>query len=115
MASKNVLNELNEYKNVIEDAKRPLYPGSIDFTKLSTTVELYDLNVKSGWSDTSFDQTLELQKDVLPKDNTLLDSAYDAKKLIKSLGLNYDMIHTCPNDCILYQGSYESKYQFPTC
>ena len=58
--------------------------------------------MKSGWSDTSFDQMLKLQKKVLPKDNTFPDSAYAAKKLIKSLGLNYDMIHACPNDFILY-------------
>jgi len=55
LASKNVLNELNEYKKLIEDAKRPLYPCCVDFTKLSATVEFYNLKVKSGWSDTSFD------------------------------------------------------------
>lgn len=115
LASTNVLNEVNEYKKLIEDAKRPLYPGCVDFTKLSATVEFYNLKVKSGWSDTSFDQMLKLQKKVLPKDNTFPDSAYAAKKLIKSLGLNYDMIHACPNDCILYRGSYESKDQCPTC
>lgn len=80
-------------RKLIEDAKRPLYPGCVDFTKLSATVEFYNLNVKNRWSDTSFDQMLKLQKDVLPKDNTLPDSAYVAKKLIKSFGLNYDMIH----------------------
>jgi hypothetical protein len=115
LASTNVLNEVNEYRKLIEDAKMPLYPGCVDFTKLSTTMEYYNLKVNSGWSDRSFGQMLKLHKNTLPRDNTLPDSAYAAKKLIKSLGLNYDMIHACPNDCILYRGSNESKDECPTC
>ena len=78
-------------------------------------MKLYNLKVKNGWFDSSFFQMLKLQKDMLPKYNTLLDYTYDAKMLIKSLGLHYDMIYACPNDCILYQRKYESKYEFPTC
>ena len=52
---------------------------------------------------------------MLPKENTLSDSAYAPKRLIKSLGLDYEMIHACQNDCILYWGKYESKHECPTC
>ena len=52
---------------------------------------------------------------MLPTGNTLLESTYAAKSLIKSLGLDYEMIHACHNDCILYWGKYEKINEFQTC
>ena len=37
------------------------------------------------------------------------------KRLIKSLGFNYEMIFACQNDCILYKGKYVSQDKCPTC
>jgi hypothetical protein len=51
---------------------------------------------------------------MIPKKNTLLYSAYFVKRLIKSLGLDYEMIHACQNDCILYHGKYVSRDKCPT-
>ena len=71
--------------------------------------------MKNGWFDTSLTQLLKLLREMLPKENTLLDSAYAAKRLIKTLGLDYEMIHACQNDCILYRGKYVSQDKCPTC
>jgi hypothetical protein len=46
---------------------------------------------------------------MLPKDNELPATTYEAKQLICPLGLEVQMIHTCPNNCILYSGDeYEN-------
>ena len=50
-----------------------------------------------------------------PTGNTLPEYTYAAKSFIKSLGLDYEMIHACHNDCILYWGKYEKINEFPTC
>ena len=92
-----------------------MYLGCTSFTKLSATTKLYNLKVRNGWSDASFNQLLKLQREMLPTGNTLLESTYAAKSLIKSLGLDYEMIHACHNDCILYWGKYEIINEFPTC
>jgi len=52
---------------------------------------------------------------MLPTENTLPNYAYVGKRLIKSLGLDYEMIHACQNDCILNRGKYENKVECPTC
>ena len=52
---------------------------------------------------------------MLPTGNTLIESTYDAKILIKSLGLHYEMIHACHNDLILYWGKHEKINECPTC
>ena len=36
---------------------------------------------------------LQVLQDLLPS---------DAKKIIKDLGLGYEKIHACPNDCMLF-------------
>ena len=45
---------------------------------------------------------------MLPKDNELPSTTYEAKQLVCPLGLEVLKIHTCPNDCILYRGDYEN-------
>jgi hypothetical protein len=48
-------------------------------------------------------------KKMLPNDNELLASTYEAKKIVCPLGLEVQKIHACPNDCILYRGEeYEN-------
>jgi hypothetical protein len=48
-------------------------------------------------------------KKMLPMDNELPASTYEAKKVVCPLGLEVQKIHACPNDCFLYRGEeYES-------
>ena len=91
-----------------DDAEKPLYIGWSKFTKLSAAFKLYNLKVENEWSDKSFTILLNLLKDMLPEANELLDYTYDAKKILCSMGMNYERIHACPNDCILYKKNYES-------
>ena len=45
---------------------------------------------------------------LLPKDNNIPKSREDAKKIISKLGLDYNSIHTCGNDCIFLEVSMKS-------
>ncbi|KAG8473043.1 hypothetical protein CXB51_034963 [Gossypium anomalum] len=42
-------------------------------------------------------------------------SCQDMKRLIKDLGLGYDKIHSCPNDCMLYWGDQKNQQSFHVC
>ncbi|KAL6289134.1 hypothetical protein ACE6H2_006644 [Prunus campanulata] len=94
-----------EFANVIGDGDQPLYPGCRKYTKLSALVKLYNLKAKHGMSDGEF----------LPEGNTIPASMYEAKKTLCALGLSYEKIHACPNDCILYRKEYEDSTNCPTC
>jgi hypothetical protein len=54
-------------------------------------------------------------KKMLPKDNELPASMYEAKKIVCPLGLEVQKIHTCINDYILYHGEYENLNACPMC
>ena len=47
-----------------------------------------------------------LLKKLLPEENTLPKSQYEVKKILCPVGMKYQKIHACPNDCILYRNEY---------
>ena len=52
---------------------------------------------------------------MFPEGNEMASSTYEAKKILRSLGLDYEKIHACPNDCILYRKEYEDIVECPFC
>ena len=69
----------------------------------------------NGWSDKSFTQLLEFLKELLPDDNVLPKGTYEAKKILCKMGLQYEKIHACPKDCILFRNEHESLKTCPIC
>ncbi len=47
-----------------------------------------------------------LQKELLPKNDKLPTTSYEAHKII-SLGLTYNSIHDCHNGCVLFQYTHK--------
>jgi hypothetical protein len=43
------------------------------------------------------------------------DSLYSTKKVIRDLGLEYEKIDACVNDCVLYRNEYADLEQCPIC
>ena len=65
-----------KFKYALEEGQIPLYEGCSKYSKLSSIVELYNLKTKHGWSDTGFNEKLELIKDMFLENNLLLSSIY---------------------------------------
>ena len=57
----------------------------------------------------------ELLKEMLPENNTLPIRNYEGKKILCSIGLENQKIHSCPNDCVLYRDEFASLKVCPTC
>ena len=68
-----------------------------------------------GWSIKSFDMLLELLSIVFPQINPFPSSWGKCKQLKKDLGLYYEKIHACPNDCILYWAERENQEECDKC
>ena len=101
------------FEKLKSDSEEPLYKGCTKFTKLSVTLKLYKLKAGNGWSDKSFTELLELLNEILPKDNVLPKRTYEAKKILCSIGMTYERIYACPNDCILFRNEYASLNMCP--
>ena len=87
---------------LLEDANQPCYESCKHFSKLSTIVHLYHMKCLNGWTNKSSTMLLQFLLDFLPSNAKLPKYCYEAKKIIKDLGLSYKKIHACPKNCILY-------------
>ncbi|XP_075094131.1 uncharacterized protein LOC142161730 [Nicotiana tabacum] len=58
-------------------------------------------------SQRGYDQMIQLLKEALPEDNIMLESYYQTKKLVRSLGLPVEKIDCCNSGCMLYWGDDE--------
>ncbi|CAN6339078.1 unnamed protein product [Urochloa humidicola] len=106
-----------KFEKMLEDHKRPLYPGcKPEQKKLGTALEMLKWKATSGVTDKRFGELLKIVKNMLPEDNELPSTTYEAKKMVRPLGLDVQKIHACPNDCILYRGDeYENLEACPVC
>jgi hypothetical protein len=100
--------DAKKFYNLIDESKQPLYPGCTNFSTLSFIIRMYLLKCLHGWSNASFSSLLELLKEAMP-DLKIPDSFHKTKTMIKGLGLDYEKIDACPNDCMLYWGEYKNE------
>ncbi|XP_074327703.1 uncharacterized protein LOC141665615 [Apium graveolens] len=94
----------SEMFNHIQSEYEPLYPGCEGYTKMKALVKFYNLKAKYEISDTCFSEMLLLVGSMLPQGNTFPSSFSEAKKSLCALGMEYEKIHVCLNDCLLYRG-----------
>ena len=105
----------NFFLRMLGDAEQELYPGCKKYSKLSFIVKLLHLKTMNRWSDKSFNMLIELLKDALPIGETLPGSYYEAKKIVRDLGLDYVKIHACVYDCALFWKAFQDLDTCPKC
>ncbi|KAF6163742.1 hypothetical protein GIB67_023776, partial [Kingdonia uniflora] len=104
-----------EFNKVVQDVMTALYPGCKGFTMLTFVVILFKLKVKHNWSEISFTELLQVFQEVLPPNNKAPADSYRASMIISQVGLDYEEIDACPNDCILYWKENALQIECPTC
>ena len=98
------------YDTLESDSKKPLYLGcKKSLTLLVVVLSLVNVKARYWWSDKSFTSLLQVVHDMLLEDNTLPKSYYQAKKILCLMGMEYQKIHVCLNDCILYRYGLEKN------
>ena len=85
-----------------EDAKRELYPDYTNYSILKFVIEMLNIKVMTNLSNKGLEMMLELLTKVLPKSNLVSRSTYEAKKILRDLGMSYKHIDACKNDCALF-------------
>ncbi|XP_056688996.1 uncharacterized protein [Spinacia oleracea] len=109
------IEEYVTYKKLLEASEEKLYEGCINFSKLSFLLHLFHLKCMNHWSIESFNMLLKLILDAFPQILDFPSSYYYSKKMIKDLGLGYEKIDACPNNCMLYWGEFLEKDKCHVC
>ncbi|XP_041011477.1 uncharacterized protein LOC121255266 [Juglans microcarpa x Juglans regia] len=102
------------FEELLDDAKRPLYPTYDKFSELFFIVKLLHIKTIGGWTVKSFDMVIKLLQAAFP--DALFPASYkEACRLHRGLGFTYTKIHVCPNDCALFWKENAEKDECPKC
>ncbi|XP_042465681.1 uncharacterized protein LOC122048146 [Zingiber officinale] len=94
--------EAKNFYRLLNDSKEPLYQGS-RVSKLLALIKLLHIKNVGQWTNKSFSMLLQLLKEeILPENSDLPDSYSNAKKFIRDIGLSYEKIDACKNNCMLF-------------
>ncbi|CAL2260083.1 unnamed protein product [Prunus armeniaca] len=107
--------EFEQYEKLLKNANQELYPGCESFSVLTAIVELMHGKIKYRMSNLCFDYFLGVFKRMLPTDNCLPKDHKQAQKVLNGLGLGYEKIHACKNNCMLFYKEHESLDTCPIC
>jgi len=108
-------NELEATKDLCKQATHPICEGNI-VSIISATIVLINMVVIHSVSNAYIDELMKyLLTVLLPILIVLFVSHYKAKKLIRKLGLNYIIIHSCLDVCVLYSGDKENLKECLEC
>jgi len=103
----------SKFATILEEMKQVLHPGG-PYTRFSFVVKL--LHIKSFYriSNVGFSAFLDLLSSAFP-DCSIPASYAEAKNVIRALGLGYESIHVCPNNCVLFRKELAKKDACPIC
>ncbi|KAI3786099.1 hypothetical protein L1987_45226 [Smallanthus sonchifolius] len=105
----------DDFEALLKEVQSELYPGCTKFSSLDFLAKLMHIKVKNKWTNSSFDELLELLQSSHPEGNKIPPSHYVAKKTLKKIGLGYESIHVCKNDCALFWKEHHSSQNCPVC
>jgi len=93
----------SRFKQLIEEAKRELYPGCINFSRFTFVIKTLHVQSYYRITNSAFSAILKILSEAFPQFNTIPKSYDEAKKTLRELGLGYVSIHVCPNNCVLFR------------
>ncbi|GJR42937.1 hypothetical protein Tco_1311040 [Tanacetum coccineum] len=108
----------NEFEELYTSANEELYSGCNYVTRLDFMAKFTYFKVKGKLTDSIFNEMLEFFQNVFPtaKGYKLPLLYYAIKKTFKTIGLGYDSIHACVNNCFLFRGDANKDVHFcPVC
>ncbi|KAK1651836.1 hypothetical protein QYE76_069641 [Lolium multiflorum] len=101
------------FAELIEEAKRAASDGGT-MSRFSLTVKLLQAKSYYRISNVAFNAILLIL--ALQYPNSSIPKSYEeALSIIGRLGLGYDSIHVCPNNCVLFRKDYAKENNCPKC
>ena len=82
---------------------------------LSVMVTFLQVNISERMTNKSFDAMLAAFRKVFPDAAELPHTYSKMKNFLHAVGIGYDMIHVCKNNCVLFRKDYANLSECPKC
>ena len=108
--------EAMRFFEMLDAAKQPLYRGCRDgHSPLSSASKLMAIKTDYNLAEECVDAIADFVRDVLPEDNLAPGSYYEVQKLVDGLGLPYQVIDVCIDNCMIYWRTNENRQKCKFC
>ncbi|CAA7018778.1 unnamed protein product [Microthlaspi erraticum] len=95
--------EARKFFDMLDAAKNELYKGCREgISPLSSATELMSIKTDFNLPEDCVDRLSDWARRMLPEDNLLAASYYEVQKLVAGLGLPYQMIDVCVDNCMIF-------------
>lgn len=85
------------------DMSRPLFDGA-SMTQGKLCLAMSNIKTQHNVSQAAMKELYKVIRKAMPAGNVVPKSNYQARKTLCATGLGYEIIHACPNHCLLYRG-----------
>ena len=91
------------FYDILDAAKHPIYNGCKEgLSQFSLASRLMSLKTDYNLPQNCMDSISQMMQDYLPEGNNSMNSYYDIKKLMRLLGLPYQKIDVCRDNCMIF-------------
>jgi hypothetical protein len=107
--------EVSRFFKLLKDSEELLHEHT-DVSILAFVTRLMAIKSKYFFfSNNCYNEILKLLGDVLPKPNKLSKDMYHSKTIIKGLGMDYEKIDVCKNNCMLFMKEHAGEKKCLKC
>jgi hypothetical protein len=93
--------EVQKFFELLKTSEEAVHEHKIMFL-LSFVTQLIAIKSKFAFSSNCYKELLKLFSDVLPANHKVPRDMYQSKKLLSVLGMDYEKIDVCQDNCILF-------------
>ncbi len=93
--------EVETFFKLLKASEEPLHEHT-EVTLLAFITWLMAIKSKYFFSNNCYNDLMKLISDILSKPHKVSKDMYQSKKMMSALGLKYEKIDICPNNCMLF-------------
>jgi hypothetical protein len=106
--------EVQKFFDILRASEEPLHEHTI-VSVLAFVTRLIAIKSKSTFSNNCYKELLNLISDVLPMNHKMLKRHVPVKKLLSALGMEYEKIDACKDNCMLFYKEHKNKTKCLKC
>jgi hypothetical protein len=106
--------EVQKFFDLLKALEEPLH-GHTDVTVLEFVTQLMSIKSKFAFSINCYKELVDLISEVLPTGHKMPKDMYQSKKLLEGLGMEYEKIDVCWDNCMLFWKEHDSEHKCLKC
>ena len=106
--------EEKRWARMLEQCNVAVTPGN-KLSVFSAMVTFLQVKTSERMTNKSFDAMLDAFRKSFPDASELPHTYSKMKNFLRAVGIGYDMIHVCKNNCVLFRKDYANLSECPKC